>query len=266
MAPLPSFRFPSSSSPFPFQQTGVDLFGPFHIVNGRKTEKHYGVIFTCLVTRTSHLESCPSLTTDRFINTFRRFLARRGQPSLLRSDNGSNFVGARRELQEQLHRGIRAVKVQLPQAVGMFWDLNPPLGPHFGGAWERMIQTAKRTLLIILGSKKLTLEFFNTILAETELMLNSRPLTHVADQPDNEEPLTPNHFLIHRPYANLPPGVFQASPEPLSFKSWKEVQKAANHFWKRLMKEYLPTLHQRRKWNVQPVSYTHLTLPTILLV
>ena len=249
MAPLPSYRFPSTDQPFPFEKTGVDVFGPFFIVNGRKTDKHYGIIFNCLVTRACHLEPCPSLTTDSFLNAFRRFLARRGQPRLLRSDNGTNFIGARRSLQDSLNEGIRYSKDKIPQAADIQWDFNPPLAPHFGGAWERMIQTAKRTLLIILGSQKLTLDFFTTILAETELMLNSRPLTHVADQPENEEPLTPNHFLLHRPYANLPPGVFDSSEQPLSFKSWKEIQKMTNHIWKRLLKEYLPTLHPRGKWS-----------------
>ena len=70
----------------------------------------------------------------------------------------------------------------------MRWDLNRPVAPHFGGVWERMIQTAKRTLLIILGSKKLTLSFFQIILTEPEL-------THVADYPDNEKSLTTNNFF-----------------------------------------------------------------------
>ena len=91
----------------------------------------------------------------------------------------------------------------------MEWHLNPPFVPHFGGAWEHLIQTAKKTLLLILGSRKLSLELFHPTIAETELMLISRPLTHVADYPDNEESLTPNIFLLQRPYANLPPGVFQ---------------------------------------------------------
>ena len=249
MAPLPPFRYPSPDAPFPFAQTGIDLFGPFFIVNGKKLEKHYAIIFNCLVTRACHLESCPFMTSDSFLNAFRRFVARRGQPQLLRSDNGSNFVGARRELQQSLNDSIKNVRENFPESIEMRWDLNPPFAPHFGGVWERMIQTAKRTLLIILGSKKLTLDFFQTILTETELMLNSRPLTHVADQPDNEEPLTSNHFLLHRPYANLPPGIFNDTEEPLSFKSWKDVQKVMNHFWDRFLKEYLPTLHHRSKWN-----------------
>ena len=249
MAPLPPFRYPSPDALFPFARTGIDLFGPFFIVNGKKLEKHYAIIFNCLVTRACHLESCPFMTSDSFLNAFRRFIARRGQPQLLRSDNGSNFVGARRELQQSLNDSIKNVRENLPESIEMRWDLNPPFAPHFGGVWERMIHTAKRTLLIILGSKKLTLDFFQTILTETELMLNSPPITHVADQPDNEEPLTPNHFLLHRPYANLPPGIFNDTKEPLSFKSWKEVQKVMNHFWDRFLKEYLPTLHQRSKWN-----------------
>ena len=110
-----------------------------------------------------------------------------------------------------------------------------------------MIQTAKRVILIILGSRKLTFETFQTILAETELMLNSRPLTHVADYPENQEPLTPNHFILQRPYANHPPGVFKKNA-PLSLGTWKETQKLVNSIWRRLVKEYLPTLSKRQKW------------------
>ena len=228
MAPFPSYRFPSADQLFPFEKTGVDIFDPFFIVSGRKTDKHYGIFFNCLVTRASNLEACASLTSDSFLNAFRRFFARRGQPRLLRSVNGTNFIGARRSLQDNLNQGICYSKDKIPQAADIQWDFNSPSAPHFGGALERMIQRAKQTLLIILGSPNLTLDFFTTILAETELMLYSRPLTHVADQPENEKPLTPNHFLLHRPYANLPPGVFDSSDQPCSFISWKEIQKVTN--------------------------------------
>ena len=45
-------------------------------------------------------------------------------------------------------------------------------------------------------------------MVETGSMLNSRPLTHVADVPQNEQPITQNHFLVQRPYNSLPPGDF----------------------------------------------------------
>ena len=141
-----------------------------------------------------------------------------------------NFVEARRELQFCLNDRIAAVQKTILHAEEIRWYFNPPSAPHFGGPWDRMIQTAKRTLLIILGSQKLTLEFFTTILAETELMLNSRPLTHVNEQSGNGQPLTPNHFLLHRPFANIPPIGFKGTDKQLSFNSWKEVQKVSNHF------------------------------------
>ena len=111
-----------------------------------------------------------------------------------------------------------------------------------------MVQTATQTLLINLGSLKLTLDFFTTIVAETELMLNSRPLTHVAYQLDNEEPLTSNHFLLHQPYGNLPPGIFDSSDQPFQYRSWKNIQKVTNHIRKRLLKEILLTFCPRGKW------------------
>lgn len=68
--------------------------------------KRYGVLFTCLAIRAIHIEVVPSLDTDSFINALRRFAARRGQVWELRSDNGTNFVGAERELRNALNSGI----------------------------------------------------------------------------------------------------------------------------------------------------------------
>ena len=155
MAPLPPCRFPSTNTPNLFANTGVDAFGPLFIINGKRTVKHYSLIFTCLVTGAFHLEPCPALTTDTFINAFRHFIARRGQPQNIRSDNGKIFVNARREVQEALNAGITTALQTSPLAPEMEWHLNPPFAPYFDGACERLIQTAKNTLLLILGSKKL---------------------------------------------------------------------------------------------------------------
>ena len=245
MAPLPSSRFPQENTHYPFISTGVDFFAPFFIQNRKKTKKHYAIIFNCLTTRAAHLESCPDLKAD---NALARFTARRGSPKTIYSDNGKTFVGAGNELKKCLKEQDKN-KIETKLAVNEIeWKFNPPYGTHFGGAWERLIQIAKRTILIILGSKKLTLGFFNTILRETETMLNSRPLTNVADNTDNEEPLTPNHFLIERPFSNLPPGIFD-DRIPLRFENWFQQQQLLNHIWRRLRKEYLPTLLKRTKWN-----------------
>ena len=96
------------------------------------------------------------------------------------------------------------IKSQLQQQ-NITWKMNPPLAPHFGGIWERLIQSAKRTLLLILGSQQLKAEVFQTIAAETEGLLNSRPITYDSSDTNDEEALTPNHFLLRRPYSPLAP-------------------------------------------------------------
>ena len=83
--------------------------------------------------------------------------------------------------------------------------MNPPLAPHFGGIWEKIIQTAKRTLLIILESQQLKAETFQTIVTETEGILNSRPITYVSSDNNDDEALTPNHFILRRPHLALAP-------------------------------------------------------------
>ena len=122
------------------------------------------------------------------------------------------------------------------------WKFNPP---HFGGVWERLNWSTKRPLLLILGSRRLSFDIFFTINVETEAILNTRPLTNVAEQPDNKEPLTPNHFPIHHPFNNLSSGQF-GDQHPASLRTWKNTQKLINHIWQCLVKKYLPTISDRQ--------------------
>ena len=64
----------------------------------RSTEKRWRFLFTCLTTRAVHLEFVPSLDTSSCVMGIERFIARRGTPSTIWSDNGTNFVGAEKEL------------------------------------------------------------------------------------------------------------------------------------------------------------------------
>ena len=154
MAPLPVCRFPDTLSQFPLANTGIDFYGPFYIEHTKdKLTKYYGLIFTCMVTSAAHLESCPDLNTDTFLNALRRFASRRCQPKLILSDNGKAFVGAN----EGLERCVRSLDNQRIASELLIkntvWKFNPPYGPLFGGAWERLIQNAKRIILIIQGAR-----------------------------------------------------------------------------------------------------------------
>ena len=90
MADLPEARLGYEAPPF--THSGVDYFGPIQVRHGRKTEKRYGVLFTCLTTRAVHLEVAHSLDADSCIMAIRRMVARRGKPAHIRSDRGNNFV------------------------------------------------------------------------------------------------------------------------------------------------------------------------------
>ena len=176
-----------------------------------------------MVTRAVHLETCSDLNTDTFLKAFRRFCSRCCQPQLLYSHNGKTFVGSSDEL-NKTDKALNNDRIYKALAVASTtWKSKPPYGPHFGGVWERFIQSAKRALLLILGSKRLSFDTFLTILVETDYILNSRRPTNDAEQPNNEEPLTPNDFLIQRPFNSLPPGHF-GDQQPASRKKWKNTQ------------------------------------------
>ena len=130
MAPLPVFRFPSAATQFPFFNSGVNFFGPYYKEDTKgNLDKHYGLIFTCLVTRVVHLESCPDLNTGNFLNAFRRFTSRRCQPELLYSDNGMTFVGASEELKQSVECLDNDKILKALPAKNTTWKFNPPDGP-----------------------------------------------------------------------------------------------------------------------------------------
>ncbi|KAK3726366.1 hypothetical protein QZH41_006066, partial [Actinostola sp. cb2023] len=107
-------------------------------------------------------------------------MARRGRPSHIWSDNGTNFVGAEKELRDGLKRlDKERIYDQLSQD-GIQWHFNPPSSPHFGGIWERLVQSAKRALRVVAGKQCVTDETLLTFMAEVESLLNGRPLTHVS--------------------------------------------------------------------------------------
>ena len=90
-------------------------------------------------------------------------------------------------------------------------------------------------------------EMLQTLMSEVQGTLNSQPLTPVSSDPKDLEPLTPNHLILLRANPNLPPGVFNKE-DVYSRRRWRQVQHMSDIFWKRWLKEYLPTLQERAKW------------------
>ena len=209
--------------------------------------QRYGCVYSCFNSRTIHIEKVDDLSTDAFINGFMRFVARRGQPRFVRSDNGTNLVGAYNELARSFKQLSRDKIIQAARRRDIEWVFNPPLASHDGGSWERMIRTIRRVLYVILhSSPRLSDDVLNTVFCEAENIVNSRPMTKVSDDTTDSEPLTPNHLLMLKgnfsyPWTNVKDGnMYQ--------RKWRHVQYFANLFWKRWVREYLLELHRPQKW------------------
>ncbi|XP_059080012.1 uncharacterized protein LOC131878129 [Tigriopus californicus] len=258
MADLPPDRVQEA---LPFENTGVDYFGPFLVKRGRSLEKRYGVIFTCLSTRATHLEVAFSMDKDSFINALRRLVARRGQVKLLRSDNGTNFHGAQRELMREIEN-LRQTGVDFSvNQIGITWKFNAPGASHHGGAWERNIRTVRQILQSMLRESPhcLTDESLQTLFCEIESIMNQRPLTTVSNDPSDLEALTPNHLLHMRGGQTHP---FTTQSE-MARSRWRKIQHMADKFWQRWKREYLADLRSRQKWKK---TSTNLNKEDLVLV
>lgn len=203
------------------------------------------------------MELVTDLSTERFLQALRRFISRRGKPSDIFSDNGTNFVGARNQLTELMallkNRDCHEKISKECNAEGIQWHFSPPSGPHFGGLWEAAVRSAKKHLLKVLGENVLTFEDMNTLIVQIESCLNSRPLTQLTEDPEDLTPLTPAHFLVGSSLQGLPEYDYTEIPFN-RLKQWHAVQQKFQHFWIRWKREYLAQLQGRMKRWKPPVE------------
>ena len=240
----------------PFTYTGVDMFGPFVVKQGRKEVKRYGALFTCLASRAVHIETADSMSTDSFINSLRRFIGRRGNVHSIRSDNGSNFVGADNELKKAIsemdHNRIHEYLLK-GGTDWIIWKKNPPTASHMGGVWERQIRSIRAILESMLRKHGHMLddEALRTLMVEAEAIINSRPLTvETLSDPTSCLPISAAQLLTQKSKVILaPPGEF-VSADMYCRRRWRRVQYLANEFWSMWRKGYLNSLQMRQKWNV----------------
>ena len=179
---------------FPFCHCGIDYFGPMLVKVGRRREKRWGVIFTCLTTKAIHLEIAHLLNADSAIMAIQRMSARRRTPFFMYSDQAKNLKGANDELRKAICELDKNKLVEFGIKNRMRWIFNPAGSPHMGGVWESLVKSVKIILQAILKEEVPRDEVLATVFAEAEHSVNSRPLTDISVDPQELEALTPNIF------------------------------------------------------------------------
>lgn len=112
------------------------------------------------------------------------------------------------------------------------------------------------------GNSKLTFEEFNTLLCQTEAVLNSRPIHPLSNNPDDLQVLTPGHFLIGTSLLALPDQ--NVIDLPLNRMSiWLHVQQMVQRLWKCWSHDYLHQLQQRNKWKD---THPNVTIGDLVLI
>ncbi|KAL0892289.1 hypothetical protein ABMA27_015463 [Loxostege sticticalis] len=242
MGSLPSDRINSGRV---FEKVGTDFGGPFNIkmlrVRKPVIQKAYIVIFVCFITKAIHIELVSDLTTECFLNAFKRFISRRNKPIIVYCDNASTYKGAQNQLNRlyQLQSTtdhMNAVE-HFSADLGITFKFIPSYSP-----------VVKHHLKRVVGESVMTYEELNTVLVQIEGILNSRPLTALPTTDNNEMPyLTPGHFLTGAPLTSYPEK--DCINEPISrVKFWDQCNRMVQLFWKQWHKQYLVQLQNRPKW------------------
>lgn len=219
-----------------FEVTGVDYAGPLHLIGGKKA---WIALFTCAVYRAVHIELVSSLSTTCFIQALRRFIARRGRPTTIYSDNGTNFVGT-----ENLLSVVNWDIIQECATVRRIeWKFNPPTAAWWGGWWERLIRIIKDLLKRVLGRACLNYEEMLTLLSECEAIVNARPLTYMMDGDPSVASISPSMFLQEVSCVGVP-DLNQMDARSMN-KRLVHINNLRSHLRRRFRKEYLGCLMQK---------------------
>ncbi|XP_058817144.1 uncharacterized protein LOC131680446 [Topomyia yanbarensis] len=165
-------------------------------------------------------------------------------------------LGAANELRQLVRaKDHQQAIAQECSSTGIRWHFNPPKASHFGGLWEAAIYSAQKHFVRVLGTHNLPFDEMETLLAQIECCLNSRPIVPLSDDPTDYEPLTPGHFLTGSALKAVPDIDFNSVPYN-RLRKWQQTQKIFQNIWNRWKTEYLTSLQRRTKWCDPPVQLT----------
>ena len=239
-----------------FTHIGVDYFGPLYFKNKDKSRsKAWVALFVCMATRAVHMELVPSMSAADFMLALRKFVARRGTPTTMMSDNALSFKLTKRVLEhigKEHNQHTRLIDIT--PMTQITWKFIPELAPWHGGWYERMVGVVKSVLRKALAHTALDFHHMEAVLFETEQIVNQRPLTTITTDMD-QKVITPQDFISSNPRRNLPftegmdPNDVDYNPEANRrsdiLASYKVAQHHLDEAWRIWSTEYLQQLRQQ---------------------
>ena len=249
MSTLPVERIKPSP---PFLNVMIDYFGPFVIrgeVQKRTRGKAYGVLLTCMSSRAVHLDLSQNYSKDRFMQLFRRYASVRGWPQMIYSDNGTQLVGASKELKDVVNNLDWTQVKSSSLAHGTEWKFSPSDAPWYNGCAEALIKSVKKALSTAVGEQVMSFVELQTCLYESAQIVNQRPIGISHSDPNEGTYLCPNDLLLGRASSNVPQGPFKercSASYRLDF-----IQRIVNAFWKKWSREVFPSLVVSPKWHTE---------------
>ena len=266
----------------PFEYTGIDYFGPLYVKDYKQVDdqpaeqivkKVWVCLFTCFTVRAIHLELVEDMSCEEFLLGLRRFIARRGTPRQILSDNAKQFKAAQTVLGRAWRDVVNDAGVcEFATYQGIQWKFIVELAPWMGGFYERLVGLTKRALRKTIGTKCLSQRQLATVLTEAEAVLNSRPLVYVEDDINSSVALTPMDFLSLHSQHVIPDLTDETDPEVSFTKKgsteqllqiWKCGQKHLNQFWKIWRNEYLSNLRERHQRLLKSPRSTIASTPKV---
>uniref|UniRef100_A0A914MDC2 Integrase catalytic domain-containing protein n=1 Tax=Meloidogyne incognita TaxID=6306 RepID=A0A914MDC2_MELIC len=228
----------------PFEFVGVDYLGPSMCkIDGGKV-KFWIALFTCLSTRGIHLDLITDLSALSFLDILRRFVAQRGAPVKIISDNGNQFI----TVAKIINANIEEKEIE--------WKFIPALSPWQGGVYERLVKLVKDSFKRSLGSRILNIEELRTFIKEVEMSINCRPISYISVEKDGPSCLRPIDFIIPsveiiQKFPEIEDDNFRlgkmSTAEQVQ-ERWIATLKTLQRFWDAWKRDYLIMLRDKAKW------------------
>jgi hypothetical protein len=212
------------------------------------------MLFTCALTRFVQTHILESLESIQVLNAIATFCNANGPVRTFISDNGTNFVGAARFLNEEKIKTAKYLMDQnqvlgtkIASEYGIEWKFIPPGSPWFGGFYERLIKEVKRAIADTLKGQEVTKVQLNIALQDACHRINCRPLTHNSIDSQDGPVLTPHHLAKFRPGWPYLPGI-PSSDDKCDKSIYRRGRQLADKITKSFVDKYLPVLTATSKW------------------